>query len=104
VDTLVAVVDTLAGAAGIPAGAADTRRRRADTLPAGEAGSHRRLARDSTGAALTLFNLFLKKNNAGRIIFLERHVPVTLFLLHCLISYLPFPDSDLGNAESRQTL
>ena len=61
-DTLVAVGDTPAGAAGIPAGAADTRRRRVDTLPEAEAGSHRRLARDSTGAALTLSKLFLKKN------------------------------------------
>ncbi len=61
VDILAAVVGIPAGAVGIPAGAGDTRRHRVDTLLEAEAGSHHRLARDSTGAALTLFNLFLKK-------------------------------------------
>ncbi len=93
-DTLVAAGDTPAGAAGIldgavdiPAGAADTRRRRVDTLPEAEAGSHRRLALDSTGAALTLLKLFLKKkqkqcskNNLSRkACTIRTRVPTSLF-------------------------
>jgi hypothetical protein len=76
VDILAGAVGIPAGAVGIPAGAADTRRRRVDTLPGAEAGSHRRLARDSTGAALTLSKLFLKRNNAQRIIHFGRHTGI----------------------------
>jgi hypothetical protein len=92
VDTPVGAVDTLVVAVDNPAGAADTRRRRVDTLPETEAGSHRRLARDSTGAALTLLKLFLKKkqkqcskNNLSRKVPLFSHCLTVLGIRDILV-------------------